>query len=411
MQGSNGRSINILYEGSQEPSDEGAMPARDPGHVAHLNNDQRELLASQLSDYANDRRSIGIQTDQVIIFRDEDEVINSFVKDSSVQQKDANVGDRVSALETKIDQLATLIKEDISRKLEEIIPSRLSDLFSLNTFSTPNLNITDLTQKQTSSTTPGPARTKLSFEPKEDQVEAKSDKQPSPIKEVASTADSQASDRCEDNEPLVHISIDPEVLESNLNDDDHMMVDLQLVERLRNEEASVEPVPSCESNDTQTNGQNSADCIPLSTISSNTVSNYIEISSPADMNLVKKGSKIRISRDLARSTKMCASNVGNFGWQLAQKVYSIEERIGRNYAGRGKPAWSPRRKLAIEDTVRENYGNNPEFIRQVRKACDNGMRSKGYTRTYKASHSVGTLNALLQNMNIPILPQNQIVQP
>ena len=32
------------------------MPARDSGHVAHLNEDQREVLASQLSDYANDRR-------------------------------------------------------------------------------------------------------------------------------------------------------------------------------------------------------------------------------------------------------------------------------------------------------------------------------------------------------------------
>ena len=81
----------------------------------------------------------------------------------------------------------------------------------------------------------------------------------------------------------------------------------------------------------------------------------------------------------------------------------------------GKPAWSPRGKLAIEDAVRENYGNNPEFISQVRKACDNDMRSKGYTRTYKAaSHSVVpeiTFNALLQNMNVPNVPQPQIVRP
>ena len=79
---------------------------------------------------------------------------------------------------------------------------------------------------------------------------------------------------------------------------------------------------------------------------------------------------------------MCASNAGNFGWQLAQKVYLIEAMIDRNYAGRVKPAWSPSRKLAIEDAVRENYDNNTEFIRQVRKACDNGIRSKGFTRYY-----------------------------
>ena len=50
------------------------------------------VLASRLRDYANDRMSIGIQTDQVIIFRDEAEVINSVVKECLVQQKDANVG-------------------------------------------------------------------------------------------------------------------------------------------------------------------------------------------------------------------------------------------------------------------------------------------------------------------------------
>ena len=43
----------------------------------------------------------------MMIFLDEDGVINSFVKESSVQQKDANVRDRISVLETKIDQLTT----------------------------------------------------------------------------------------------------------------------------------------------------------------------------------------------------------------------------------------------------------------------------------------------------------------
>ena len=183
------------------------------------------------------------------------------------------------------------------------------------------MNITELTQKQTSSSTPVPTRTKLSFEPKEDQVKAHSDKQPSPIKEASSTSDSKASGRCKDTQPMVHISIDPEIYESNMNDDDHMIVDLKLVERLWSEEASVEPVPSCnkdESNNTLSNGQNSADCIPLSAIPLGTVSNYIKISSAADMNMVNKGSKLRISIDWAQSTKVCASSVGNFGWQLAK---------------------------------------------------------------------------------------------
>ena len=90
----------------------------------------------------------------------------------------------------------------------------------------------------------------------------------------------------------MHSSIHQEIYESNMNDDDHMIVDLKLVERLQSKEASVEPAPSCkkdESNNAQSNGQIAK---PLST-----VSNYIEISSAADINMVNKGCKIRISKD------------------------------------------------------------------------------------------------------------------
>ena len=68
---------------------------------------------------------------------------------------------------------------------------------------------------------------------------------------------------------MVHISINLEIYESNMNDDDHMIVDLKLVERLQSEEASFESLPSCnkdESNDTQSNGQNCADIIVSNTI-------------------------------------------------------------------------------------------------------------------------------------------------
>ena len=104
------------------------------------------------------------------------------------------------------------------------------------------------------------------------------------------------------------------------------------------------------------------------------ISNYIEIQSHEDMKSVKS-SKVRISRQLARSTKEKASNAGNFGWQIAQKIYSIDERIGRNYAGRGKPGWSPRRKEALEEAVKENYGPEKCHVEQMRKACDSGMRN------------------------------------
>ena len=51
--------------------------------------------------------------------------------------------------------------------------------------------------------------------------------------------------------------------------------------------------------------------------------------------------------------------------------------------------------MAIEDAVRENYDNNTEFIRQVRKACDNarvdisGTTAKSRQRKFVPSSHPG----------------------
>ena len=149
----------------------------------------------------------------------------------------------------------------------------------------------------------------------------------------------------------------------------------------------------------------------FSAVPYDSISNYVEIDSHEEMKSVRKGSKIRISRQLARTTRSKAISAGNFGWQLAQKIYSLEERFGKkNYAGRGKPRWSPRRKEALEEAVKENYGPDPEYLKQVWKACDSGMRN---IKTPSSSRVVVSdnvnLNALIQGLKIPIVAQ--IYQP
>ena len=67
FQGSNGRSIRVLYEGSAE---EGAVaePKRTPLYTEHLSSDQQELLQSRIVEFSGNKRSISIQTEKVFIF-------------------------------------------------------------------------------------------------------------------------------------------------------------------------------------------------------------------------------------------------------------------------------------------------------------------------------------------------------
>ena len=56
------RVLNVLYEDSQEPTYVEAEPTRQPWFEDHLTEDQRELLALKLSEYATGKRTMGLQT-------------------------------------------------------------------------------------------------------------------------------------------------------------------------------------------------------------------------------------------------------------------------------------------------------------------------------------------------------------
>ena len=70
-------------------------------------------------------------------------------------------------------------------------------------------------------------------------------------------------------------------------------------------------------------------------------------------------------------------SVGNFGWALAQNLYSVEEMTERNYNGNGqKGALPPRRRQTLEEVVIENYGEG--HMKQVRTAINTGIKGINY---------------------------------
>ena len=80
------------------------------------------------------------------------------------------------------------------------------------------------------------------------------------------------------------------------------------------------------------------------------------------MHTVGKESKVRVAKHVVQ--------------EIRQRLYSTEELLQCNYRGVGKQALSPRRKRCIEEAVRDNYGNNQEILRGVRKSIDAGIRDK-----------------------------------
>ena len=46
-----------------------------------------------------------------------------------------------------------------------------------------------------------------------------------------------------------------------------------------------------------------------------------------------------------------ATNLGNFGWILAQQVHAPEDLLVSNYNGKGRMGLSPGRKHAIEEAA------------------------------------------------------------
>ena len=103
------------------------------------------------------------------------------------------------------------------------------------------------------------------------------------------------------------------------------------------------------------------------------ISNLWEILEKNDWLHTGPETKLRVGRDFIWKYCTSVKSVGNFGWALAQNLYSVEEMTERNYNGNGqKSALSPRRRHAIEEAVIENYGEG--HMKQVRTAINTGIR-------------------------------------
>lgn len=133
FQGSNGRSITVLFEGAcDDGSTEVAVPGRQPVFTKHLTSDQTELLTSRLAEYSSGKRSVGVQTDNVIMFSDTNELKKAGqvpISETGVNTNSSDSFNQYDNLRLKLDEVISILTNDINKKLEDLLtPQSISFL-------------------------------------------------------------------------------------------------------------------------------------------------------------------------------------------------------------------------------------------------------------------------------------------
>ena len=103
---------------------------------------------------------------------------------------------------------------------------------------------------------------------------------------------------------------------------------------------------------------------------------------------VEPGNKVRIDREYAKSMKSFSLFVGSFGWTIARGLFEDSELEGKNFYGtHGKLPFSPRRKEAIEDAVRDLYGPDDTQMKAAAGAINSGLRGVKHRASLKVAKS------------------------
>ncbi|XP_061194227.1 uncharacterized protein LOC133202425 [Saccostrea echinata] len=79
--GSNGRKVTVLHEGSGDLTTNICTPKRAPGFLEGLSGDEIDLIQSQIQDFRQGKRSVAVQTDQVVVLGPNDNIPEKKLED------------------------------------------------------------------------------------------------------------------------------------------------------------------------------------------------------------------------------------------------------------------------------------------------------------------------------------------
>ncbi|CAG2256105.1 unnamed protein product [Mytilus edulis] len=426
-EGSNGRHLTILHEGSGDNTEARVAPQRKPLYLQDLSTDEADLVNLQIANTSKNLISIGVQTDTVVFISSDEEA-------AAFHQWQLGKTSSTGAIitQTSLPELISSSQqtEDLDKTLtspKEVSTKGNRQLYPMSPQITiVNEKATKQHQDDTNATNKDTGLIDILYD--HDDITTTTT-QDIPIASIDDSLDILLATTTQDNNmnniatpdktqqkldkiisllqknPEPRPSLDfVSALLQEANPDDIVIIQPSEAEE-QNQPTITQFYPPCppvndqqpptvldeltfnidtpDIPDDQPSVNNLTSTIPTSQSAHKTLKpcftgNILELSSASDLLTMSSNqhTELRVGMTAMWEVQADSCSAGNFAWRLAKKLYTADQLNGKNYSGKkGKPALSPRRKHAIEHAIIDCYGPNPENLTQGMIAINTGIRN------------------------------------
>ena len=369
LQGSKGRTVTVLYEGTAATSPP-VSPQRSPCYFEDLTSDNAEVVRLQMRTHLEGKICSSSQTEKVVVLEDEMEVLELV---SSVEKKKTTDGTtQTDHRRTKDTSTQTRSFPSPATSLDcavqtdpadlSIITTKLDEIMQMLTAinSNSSLNVSDVMKWVNSNTsTPLPGMQTVTILPAEEV----------PVVMEVPTYEVQPTS------PILHSEAVSRESEANSPPAKKLLFAEPPEAEIYMENAtSGERIPFSEVSNRIGNRKTSETKERVLTLECRSTANTFEIKDRND--IVQGDFEFRVRRDILADLKDASCSDGNFLWLVARRIYSSEELIGRNFFGRkGRPPLSPRRRNCLKAAFLECCGSSYMDFTKAVNSVNNGIRS------------------------------------
>uniref|UniRef100_A0A8W8MJD1 BEN domain-containing protein n=1 Tax=Magallana gigas TaxID=29159 RepID=A0A8W8MJD1_MAGGI len=421
IEGTNGRSVTILYEGSGDYEGH-SSPKRQPCSFEDLTSDQVDIILNQVESAQKNLISTMTMTDDIVIVQSEEDIA-SLCKDcngthhsqTSVQTQLKDIKSSQKALEKKVDSLLEILTTFVKKQETCVTIDLNTSSFVIEPESTPPSKVTKalnniLTTSVMSTTAHDTSAAKIPFNTsildntcetsttRNNLTTGRTTKTGNILTTLrASNTSKNSIDSTTGNNSTSNTQTTSKTLrgstlstgnltEKNLvrvllmdasNDELPPPVCETIAELVLVEENEENVVPSLESR--FANQMNKPRLQRMkrfpSPCKANAITTYIRSSED-----VEPGNyEILVCPDVLMEIKDRSCSDGNFLLNTARRIFKEEELEGKNYSGRkGRSGISPRRKHALQHAFAEYCSSNIDDFKRAVIALNSGIRGMAF---------------------------------
>uniref|UniRef100_K1S613 BEN domain-containing protein n=1 Tax=Magallana gigas TaxID=29159 RepID=K1S613_MAGGI len=397
IEGTNGRSVTILYEGSGDYEGH-SSPKRQPCSFEDLTSDQVDIILNQVESAQKNLISTMTMTDDIVIVQSEEDIA-SLCKDcngthhsqTSVQTQLKDIKSSQKALEKKVDSLLEILTTFVKKQETCVTIDLNTSSFVIEPESTPPSKVTKalnniLTTSVMSTTAHDTSAAKIPFNTSilDNTCETSTTRNNSLGNTLIGSTPSMfiTSSMVGTSTPVTSFETtsreEPRVLLMDASNDElpppvcETIAELVLVEE--NEENVAPSLESRFANQMNKPRLQRMKRFP-SPCKANAITTYIRSSED-----VEPGNyEILVCPDVLMEIKDRSCSDGNFLLNTARRIFKEEELEGKNYSGRkGRSGISPRRKHALQHAFAEYCSSNIDDFKRAVIALNSGIRGMAF---------------------------------